>query len=79
MLEKGKDNVKDEELVRTTEASISLKAARNSQYCNSIEVARVLGVSPRTVCYWAECGELSAFKIGRRWFFKKAEIEERLK
>jgi excisionase family DNA binding protein len=41
---------------------------------NSTEVAGLLGISVRTVCLWAECSELPAYKVGRRWLFRQAEI-----
>jgi excisionase family DNA binding protein len=38
------------------------------------EVAKLLGIPVRTVCYWAECQEIPAFKLGRRWRFRREEI-----
>jgi len=26
------------------------------------------------VCFWAECGEIPALKIGRQWRFREEEI-----
>lgn len=37
-------------------------------------VAEWLGVSPRTVCLWAECKELPALKVGRQWRFREDEL-----
>jgi len=37
-------------------------------------VARWLGISTRTVCLWAECGEIPAVKIGRQWRFREDEL-----
>lgn len=38
-------------------------------------VAERLGVSVRTIRYWAEIGELPGFKIGQRqWRFYETEI-----
>lgn len=39
-------------------------------------VAKWLGVSPRTVCLWAECREIPAIKIGRQWRFREGEVGE---
>jgi len=36
--------------------------------------ARWLGVDPRTVRLWAECGELPALKAGRQWRFDEAAV-----
>ncbi|GEM_PF-6793421 len=38
------------------------------------QVAKWLGVAPRTVCFWAECGDLPGIKIGRQWRFREIEI-----
>ncbi|HAX42680.1 MAG TPA: hypothetical protein DCY80_09015 [Solibacterales bacterium] len=38
------------------------------------QVARWLGYSVRTICYWAECSHLPAIKVGRQWRFRRAEI-----
>lgn len=40
------------------------------------EVARQLGVAPRTVQYWADIGLLRGFKLGRGWRFRKEDIDE---
>ena len=40
------------------------------------EIAQWLGVACRTVCSWAECGELPALKIGRQWRFRQTQIAE---
>ena len=37
-------------------------------------VARWLGISPRTVCLWAECGEIPGLKVGRQWRFREDEV-----
>ena len=37
-------------------------------------VAQWLGISTRTVCLWAECGEIPAVKIGRQWRFREDEL-----
>ena len=42
---------------------------------SSADVARFLGIAPRTVCLWAECSELPGIKIGRQWRFLRKDIE----
>jgi excisionase family DNA binding protein len=39
-------------------------------------VAEWLGLSARTVCTLAECGEIPAFKLGRFWRFREADVED---
>jgi len=39
-------------------------------------VAKWLGISPRTVCLWAECHEIPAIKIGRQWRFREGDLRE---
>ncbi len=41
---------------------------------STADVARWLGVAARTVCLWAECGEIPALKIGRQWRFREDEL-----
>jgi excisionase family DNA binding protein len=41
---------------------------------STAEVAKWLGVSPRTVCLWAECKEIPAVKLGRHWRFREEEV-----
>jgi excisionase family DNA binding protein len=42
---------------------------------DTYDVAAMLGVSPRTVCLWAEIGELPGLKIGqRKWKFLESDI-----
>jgi len=38
------------------------------------EVAKWLGISTRSVCLWAEYGEIPAIKIGRQWRFRHDEL-----
>ena len=38
-------------------------------------VARTLGVSPRTVRLWAECGEIPAIKAARQWRIEQTNFE----
>ena len=39
-------------------------------------VAKWLGVSPRTVCLWAECSEIPAVKVGRQWRFRQEDVTQ---
>jgi len=41
----------------------------------SRDVADWIGVSARTVCLWAELGELPALRVGRQWRFRATELE----
>jgi excisionase family DNA binding protein len=47
---------------------------RDIHLLNSVQVATFLGISVRTVCLWAECSELPAYKVGRRWLFRRDAI-----
>ena len=40
------------------------------------EMTEVFGVSARTVYRLAESSELPRVKIGRRWYFPKAQLEK---
>jgi excisionase family DNA binding protein len=40
------------------------------------EVASRLHLATRTVCLWAECGVLPAFRVGRQWRFHASAIEQ---
>jgi len=40
----------------------------------SCEVARLLGISSRTACLWAECSQLPAIKVGRQWRFSREAL-----
>ncbi len=40
------------------------------------EVARILKVSTRTVIRLAERGELTAFKIGDLWRFRRSDVDD---
>jgi excisionase family DNA binding protein len=40
------------------------------------EVANRLSVAIRTVCLWAEVGELPGLKVGRQWRFERTAIEQ---
>ncbi len=39
------------------------------------ELAQQLGVNARTICLWAEFGEIPAFRVGRQWRFRRYEME----
>jgi excisionase family DNA binding protein len=43
-------------------------------FLTTAEVAKLLRVSQRTVCLWAELSELPAIKIGRQWRFRFEEV-----
>ena len=43
------------------------------------QVAKIIGVAPRTVCLWAESLQIPGHKLGRQWRFDEAEIEGWLK
>jgi len=47
-----------------------------SRYLSTAIVANRLGVAPRTVCLWAECGEIPGVKIGRQWRFDEGKFSE---
>jgi excisionase family DNA binding protein len=44
----------------------------------SSQVAKMLAMSPRTVCYLASLGDLPGIKIGRAWRFWRSDILEYL-
>jgi excisionase family DNA binding protein len=46
----------------------------SQRYLATSTIARWLGVSPRTVRLWAECGEIPAVKIGRQWRFQETVV-----
>ena len=50
------------------------RGQQHDVFLSTANVARWLGISPRTVCFWAECGEIPALKIGRQWRFREDEI-----
>jgi excisionase family DNA binding protein len=55
----------------------STKEDKRDKLLRVAHVAKRLGVSPRTVRYWAEVGELKGFKIGHReWRFREQDIVE---
>ena len=44
-------------------------------FLSTAEVARWLGIAPRTLCIWAECNAIPAIKIGRQWRFREDELQ----
>lgn len=42
---------------------------------NSLEVQALLKISRSTLEAWLKLGKLKGYKVGRRWLFKRAEIE----
>ena len=51
---------------------------RDTRLMNIYEVARYLGVSPRTVYRLVNRGELKAYKVGSLWRFKREEVDAML-
>ena len=47
-----------------------------SRYLTPGRVALRLGLSPRTVRYWAECGTIPAFRLGKLWRIEEHALEE---
>jgi PTS system nitrogen regulatory IIA component len=43
------------------------------------EVAEFLHINPMTLYAWVKDGRMPAFKIGKVWRFRKAEIDDWLK
>lgn len=52
------------------------RSEQHDTFLSTASVARWLGISPRTVCFWAECGEIPALKVGRQWRFREEEIRQ---
>ena len=46
----------------------------HTRLLTSSQVAALLNISTRTVCLWAECGEILGFKIGRHWRFREPDV-----
>ena len=53
----------------------TVKSRQKVPFLSTAAVARWLGISPRTVCFWAECGEIPALKVGRQWRFREEELQ----
>jgi len=50
------------------------QSENKDSFLSTAVVARWLGISTRTVCFWAECGEIPAMKVGRQWRFREEEL-----
>jgi excisionase family DNA binding protein len=50
------------------------KGEQSYPLLSTAKVAQWLGISTRTVCLWAECGEIPAVKVGRQWRFREDEL-----
>ncbi len=48
--------------------------ANNVRLMATEEVSKWLGVSPRAVRLWAECGDIPAVKVRRQWRFRQEEV-----
>lgn len=42
---------------------------------NSLEVQALLKISRSTLENWLKSGKLKGYKVGRRWLFKRSEVE----
>ena len=49
------------------------------RYLSAATVAARLGLSPRTVRYWAEVGIIPAFRLGKQWRIEEHALEEWLR
>jgi excisionase family DNA binding protein len=52
------------------------KGLAPSVLLSTAAVAKWFGVSARTICFWAECGEIPALKIGRQWRFREEDLNK---
>jgi excisionase family DNA binding protein len=43
----------------------------------TVDVAKILGVSTRTICLWAECSEIPGVRIGKQWRFRQHDLARR--
>ena len=46
----------------------------NETMLTTKDVSQWLNVPIRTICLWAECGEIPAVKVGRHWRFYRDEV-----
>lgn len=53
----------------------SARAYLEGRLLSTAIVANRLGLSPRTVRLWAECGQLPAIKVGRQWRIAEAAFQ----
>ena len=49
---------------------------QKTNFLTTSKTAQILGVSPKTVRFWAECSYLPAFKFGKQWRFDEARLLE---
>ncbi len=52
----------------------SLRGFPIRPFLTTAAVAKWLGYSVRTICLWAESGQIPAVKIGRQWRFQETEV-----
>lgn len=61
------------------EAVVSVPAEitcdRSDGLLRTSDLAKLLCVAPRTVCLWAEVGEVPAFKFRRQWRFRPMDVQ----
>ncbi|MCC6390541.1 MAG: helix-turn-helix domain-containing protein [Bryobacterales bacterium] len=53
---------------------MGFRNSRCTQFLTTTQVADMLNIAPRTVCLWAECGEIPGIKLGRHWRFSEESI-----
>lgn len=58
---------------------MSARGDKHTRLLTTEDVAKWLGVAARTICLWAEGGQIPAVKIGRQWRFREQVIDEWLK
>ena len=56
--------------------SIGKGAPLRAPLLSTAAVAKWFGVSARTICFWAECGEIPATKVGRQWRFREEDLKQ---
>ena len=62
---------------RSTErVTVSTQMESQETLLTTSEVALRLGVATRTICLWAEVGELPGIKIGRQWRFVENDLSK---
>jgi len=52
--------------VHMTGEQNTMEFKKTMTFLSTADVARSLGVAARTLCLWAECGEIPAIEIGRQ-------------
>ncbi len=48
---------------------------RDEGLLNTNDLAKWLGIAPRTICTWADSCGLPAIKVGRQWRFRRSAIK----